>query len=267
MNFRFMRMVVLFAILMTMGSGVAIAQDPDDPCSPENIRLRVERAMTNYETFSPSDADTVDALATLATLQDGLDAIYSDCSAAIEAVAQDEAVALLDMLYEGGYVLYVRHTHTDRTQSDTDLSSCETQRNLSDQGREEASTLIAPYYEELGLPVSRLISTEYCRTRETAELGFGDPEIITRTDLTNTLADLLATAPDDGTNVVIVAHIGTLQSVTGLTEVPFAEGDTLIFAPLGEDGYELVGRIDLADWAFLAEVHAEMQEIEAEASE
>lgn len=266
-TFSLIRFVVALAIGFTFSSAVATAQDPNDPCSPENVHLRVDRAITNYETFSPSDSDPLAALESLETLQTSLNEIYEECDAALQLAEVENAMALLEMLNEGGYVLYVRHTHTDRSQSDTDLSSCETQRNLSDEGREQARTQIAPYYEELDLPVSRLISTEYCRTLETAQLAFGEPEIITRTELTETLDVLFATPPEDGTNVIIVAHIGTLQTVTGLTDAPFAEGDTLIFAPLGDDGYELVGHIALADWEFLAEVHADMMEMETESSE
>ena len=46
-----------------------------------------------------------------------------------------------DTLKQGGYVIYMRHPHTDKSKKDTDkknLENCATQRNLSDKGRQVA---------------------------------------------------------------------------------------------------------------------------------
>ncbi len=173
-----------------------------------------------------------------------------------EVVVQTTDLAVLtdtlNQLNEGGYVLYVRHTHTDRSRNDTDVrfGQCDQQRVLSEQGQEEA-LMIRTAYKQLALPVDLLISTQYCRTLETAVLAFGVPHVISRGDLSASLTQLLATQPPAGTNTIIVAHIGTLQNAIGLDDV-FEEGDTLIYRPNGDGTFEFAGRIGLNDWPVLA---------------
>lgn len=170
-----------------------------------------------------------------------------------------DATRILNMLQEGGYTVYVRHTHTDRFQTDTDLSDCTKQRNLSDQGRSEARA-IGEVFNQLELSVSRLISTQLCRTKETAELAFGEPEVIARSELFSQLEVLLSTFPAEASNVFIVAHIGMLDGATGLnvgTDIMFNEGDALLFKPLPEAKYEVAGYIALNDWPELLKVKLE----------
>src|SRR5262245_10249660 len=49
------------------------------------------------------------------------------------------------------------------------LDDCSTQRNLSDKGREQASALGA-VLRERGIRVTKVVSSEWCRAREAAEL-------------------------------------------------------------------------------------------------
>ena len=59
---------------------------------------------------------------------------------------------LIAALRQGGYVIYFRHAATDMTQTDSDLSRCETQRNLNAQGRADAR-VIGAAFQTLGIPV------------------------------------------------------------------------------------------------------------------
>ena len=167
-----------------------------------------------------------------------------------------EATNILNMLSTGGYTVYMRHTHTDRIRGDTDLTDCNKQRLLSEQGREEARA-IGTIFPQLDIPIGRLISTEYCRTKETTELAFGDDyEVLARADLFTQLTTLLGTPPAAGTNTFIVAHIGTLQEATGIktgNDIPFGEGDAIIFKPTAGGGYEIVKFIDVLAWSILLE--------------
>jgi len=252
---RLILIILMLGMALMMSQGVLIAQDDESSCTADAIPMNVEALMDDYGFASIIDSDLESALASLETLIDDLEGLYDSCNAVLLSEFADDAQMILDLLYEGGYVVYVRHTTTDRSQSDTDLAQCETQRNLNEQGRDEARD-IGIYYVTLNIPVSRLISTQYCRTLETAQLAFGEPEIINRDVLGDQLNDLLATAPDTGTNTFIVAHIGTL-GVTTITvgaggDTLFEEGDSLIFQPLGDDGYDLVGRIPLNYWEVMA---------------
>ena len=167
-----------------------------------------------------------------------------------------EATNILHMLSTGGYTIYVRHTHTERIRGDTDLTDCNKQRLLSEQGRDEARA-INTAFTQLDIPIGRLISTEYCRTKETTELAFGDDyEVIARASLYTQLTTLLGTPPATGTNTFIVAHIGTLQEATGIktgNSIPFGEGDAIIFKPNAGGGYEIAKFIDVQAWSILLE--------------
>jgi phosphohistidine phosphatase SixA len=50
---------------------------------------------------------------------------------------------------------------------------CTTQRNLNDQGRAEARRL-GELFRQRGVNVGAVLSSQWCRTRETARLAFGD---------------------------------------------------------------------------------------------
>jgi len=166
---------------------------------------------------------------------------------------------LLEALRHGGYVIYFRHAATDRTQADSDtqnLENCQTQRNLNDQGRADAR-LIGEAFRALAIPVGKVLSSAYCRTRETAELAFSQAELTQ--DLTGFPADLqeeriaaltlfLSTPPDPGANTVLVAHG---FNITNTADITLSEGEAAIFAPLGPDGFILIARLQPNQWSIL----------------
>ena len=85
---------------------------------------------------------------------------------------------LWDLLRAGGQVVVMRHASTDRSSADPPdfrLGDCSTQRNLSDAGREEARR-VAAAFRARGVPIGRVLSSQWCRCLETARLAFGEPE-------------------------------------------------------------------------------------------
>jgi hypothetical protein len=118
--------------------------------------------------------------------------------------------ALVAELRQGGYVIFFRHAATDMTQADSDLSRCETQRNLNAQGRADARA-IGMAFQSLGIPVGQVLSSGYCRAHDTAQLAFGRSELARdlsglpaaqREQRTAALRKLLATEPEAGRNSV-----------------------------------------------------------------
>ncbi len=214
--------IVLLLALMPISSVVAQEDALYEPaCDLVQFNVQVDALLTAYRGTRNIDFSTDGALASIAALQNDLDALYADCFEEQQTSRADRLTDLLERLQTGGYILYVRHTHTDRNgPGDTDRPGCETERNLSTRGREEAR-FINQYYTILQLPISELISTELCRTHDTAALAFGEPDtIIVRSELEATLADVLTVVPPAGTNTLIVAHIGTLDRNFGLP-IPF----------------------------------------------
>ncbi|MDH3763511.1 MAG: histidine phosphatase family protein [Gammaproteobacteria bacterium] len=175
---------------------------------------------------------------------------------------------LVDAMRAGGLNLYFRHAATVWSQSDDlrrqdDWLSCdpERMRQLSDDGRADAIA-IGDAMRELGIPVSQVLASPYCRTRETAELMrlgaishstdvmnlraaqyFGS-----RAAITATAQRLLASKPNSGGNRVIVAHGNVAREAT-----PYypAEGEGLVFRPDGDVNFTLIGRIEPRQWAQL----------------
>ena len=151
--------------------------------------------------------------------------------------------ALLAALRQGGFVLYFRHARTDFSQDDTDLSdlsNCATQRNLSAEARNQAR-LIGEGIAALAIPIGEVLSSELCRTRETAELAFGRTTLAP--DLTSfgtagseaeeqeraaALRRLLAMPPAPGMNTVLVGHLFNIQAAAS---IGLAEGEAAIFSP------------------------------------
>jgi len=52
-----------------------------------------------------------------------------------------------------------------------DLNDCRTQRNLSEEGRAQAQR-IGAFFRRQSVPVNGVWSSQWCRTRETADLAF-----------------------------------------------------------------------------------------------
>ncbi|MEA2514504.1 MAG: hypothetical protein QOJ59_3991 [Thermomicrobiales bacterium] len=182
--------------------------------------------------------------AVIATPEAGdLTAPGAAASPAPEQLAVDRA--LVGALRAGGYVIYFRHASTDFSQTDADrqdLADCSTQRNLDEAGSADARA-IGTAFRALAIPVGDVLSSEYCRIRETAELAFGrvtpSRDLTSRASTTGeaeraerieALRGLLSTPPPTGVNTVLVGHLFNLQDATGIS---IAEGEAAIFLPQG----------------------------------
>jgi broad specificity phosphatase PhoE len=175
----------------------------------------------------------------------------------------DADPALASALQRGGLVLALRHAATDFSKPDDDLvvlSDCGTQRNLSAEGRAGART-IGRGVRRLKLRIGSVLASPFCRTKETARIAFG--RFTVNTALLNTIVAehdarwrrqirsarrLLGTKPKPGTLTVLVTHGIVVQDMTGLT---LEEGETLVFRPLGNSRFRLLGRILAGEWRTL----------------
>jgi hypothetical protein len=90
--------------------------------------------------------------------------------------AELEGKALVEALQDGGYNIYFRHAPTDWGQHDRveaagDWTSCDPaeMRQLSLEGRAIARR-IGDAIRAIGLPVAKVLSSEYCRAWNTARL-------------------------------------------------------------------------------------------------
>jgi hypothetical protein len=170
--------------------------------------------------------------------------------------------ALLAALRAGGLIIYFRHTSTDFGQNDEQMSGyedCARQRNLTDQGRDEARRIGAEI-KRLGLPIGEVLASPFCRTMETARLIFGRAQATAavrggpaRPDSPDRYAELkqlLSTPPAPGTDLVIASHGNPFAAVAGTPYL--AEGEAAIIRPLGAQGFAIVARVRKDEWEKLA---------------
>ena len=80
---------------------------------------------------------------------------------------------LISELKEGGKVIFIRHAYAPGGGDpyNFDISDCDTQRNLSYNGKLQA-TKIGNLFKKNKIPIHRVISSEWCRCKETAFLSF-----------------------------------------------------------------------------------------------
>jgi phosphohistidine phosphatase SixA len=180
------------------------------------------------------------------------------------AVADEAALAsltsVLPELRAGGYVIYFRHGVTDQSvadDSEPDFSRCDTQRNLTDEGRAQAEQ-IGKAIHDLAIPIGTVITSPYCRTKDTASLAFGHYQVerdlyfalnvdtAERDRLTHALSRMLATPPEAANNTVIIAHTANLRESTGFWPKP--EGVAYVFKPMGMDQFVPVAKVLPDDW-------------------
>ena len=199
-------------------------------------------------------------------------AVFSFTVPAVPGLAQDRLSgrALVDALRQGGYVIYFRHAATDWSQKDQvtsvgDWLSCDPSRmrQLSDQGRAVARR-IGDAIRRLNIPVGRVLSSEYCRTRQTAQLMGLGPVVPTQAIMNMLVADMvggrqavierarreLGRKPEPGSNTILVAHGNLMRAASGAYT---GEAGAGIFLPMGDKKFVLVAELEPDNWIALAE--------------
>jgi phosphohistidine phosphatase SixA len=138
-----------------------------------------------------------------------------------------------------------------------DLKNCDTQRNLSAEGRAQA-TEIGHAFRALGITVATVSTSPFCRCKDTGKLAFGrfvvnnDLYFAINTDaektkaLAESLRKTLATAPPPGANAVIVSHTANLREAAGIWPKP--KGATYILRPLSGGCFEALAKVLPDDW-------------------
>lgn len=130
-----------------------------------------------------------------------------------------------DALDQPGSIAIMRHALAPGTgdPSSFTLGDCATQRNLSERGREQARRIGAAFRER-GINFSQVLSSQWCRTRETAELldlgAVSDAaslnsffqDFSSRDDQTAETLDLIRSSNG---RVMLVTHQVNISALTG----------------------------------------------------
>ncbi|MAW86803.1 MAG: histidine phosphatase family protein [Phyllobacteriaceae bacterium] len=166
---------------------------------------------------------------------------------AMPAAADD-----LSLLRQGGVVALMRHATAPGTGDPHDftLGDCTTQRNLSDEGREQARET-GQRLKEAGLAFGFVGTSQWCRTRETAELLDLGPvkdmpslnSFFSKPDRAKTQTDETITAIE-GMALDRPAMLVTHQvNITALTGVIPRSGEIVVARPDGDGALKVLGKI------------------------
>jgi broad specificity phosphatase PhoE len=186
----------------------------------------------------------------------------------VAAAAPDSPLSAAEVvaaLQRGGNIVYFRHADTGPASPEpptVDLTRCETQRNLNDNGRAQAQE-IGRQFRRLRIPVGAVFSSQFCRCKDTAQLAFGRFEVVptltgvargpefaqARRSASDGLRALLSTAPPLGENTVLISHGFNLIDLEGL--YLSVQGEAAIYQSDGAGGYSLLARVLPAEWSEL----------------
>lgn len=149
------------------------------------------------------------------------------------SLAQSDAAVPLS----AGNVILFRHALAPGTgdPEHAELNDCSTQRNLSEEGRAQARR-IGDFFQKQALPVETVWSSQWCRTRETADIAFpgkrrdqtafnsffGEPNAAPAQ--TNEARALLDAWRGNGLLVVVTHQV----NITALTGVVPASGEAVV---------------------------------------
>ena len=168
--------------------------------------------------------------------------------------------SLLAALRAGGLVLFCRHAATPDGVSDQSETERALQRNLSEEGRQQAIA-IGRAVRAARVKICPVFSSPMFRTRETASLAFGDSAVVVTPLLRGehpmrNLMKLILDGSPEKHNRVLMTHQGTLYRILTMFRRPeIREGDCVILRPDGETGtFEVVAKLGLADWERLAKL-------------
>ncbi|SNT27852.1 histidine phosphatase family protein [Tropicimonas sediminicola] len=154
-----------------------------------------------------------------------------------------------DALTEPGAIAVMRHALAPGTGDPAafTLGDCSTQRNLDERGREQARKIGAALRER-GITFDRVLTSQWCRTRETAELldvgSVSDAPVLnsffqdfsTRERQTREALDLIAQS--DG-RILLVSHQVNISALTGRG----TRSGEILAIQVTDDGVDVTGSV------------------------
>lgn len=168
----------------------------------------------------------------------------------VTSTASDQVWASLE---KGGQVVMIRHAITTPGVGDPPgmrLDDCSTQRNLTDQGRQDARRL-GEAFRARKIPVGAVLSSPWCRCIETARLAFGvTPEVwaplgnlFGRSELSAGQVREMRLRVGDyraAPNLIMVTHGSTIQALAGINP---NTAEMVILTPAGDGRFSVAGRL------------------------
>ena len=157
---------------------------------------------------------------------------------------------ILESLKEGGKIIFIRHAYAPGggDPQNFNINDCSTQRNLSDEGINQ-SKLIGEFFKTNKIKIDKVLSSEWCRCKDTAKFAFNDFETF---DALNSffsakfaknekkqIRDLkkFINKWESSKNLVLVTHYVVISS---MLNVATSSGEIVI----SNKNYQIIGSID-----------------------
>jgi phosphohistidine phosphatase SixA len=171
---------------------------------------------------------------------------------------------LLAALRKGGYNLFMRHAQANVGQDGNLLQTpnwwenCAIQRNISELGKEQARK-VGNAIRALQIPVDSVVSSQFCRNRDTAFLmGLGAIEITEDInhqigqrpgfDVNASRYKRLATPPAKGSNTLLISHTHGSPRTEERIMGGIQEAEIVVYQPDGKGNAEPIARIPPMEW-------------------
>jgi phosphohistidine phosphatase SixA len=164
-------------------------------------------------------------------------AITLMAAAVASPLTQAQAVDPVALLRAGACVVLLRHAVTEPGVGDPpefQLEVCRTQRNLSEAGQQDARR-IGTWFKRSQLQPRAVLSSAWCRCKDTAQLAFGQHNVWSA--LNSTFADRLAQPDQSGVLRQAMGRIPNGQfevwvthqvNITALTQLGPSMGEAII---------------------------------------
>ena len=161
----------------------------------------------------------------------------------------DENNVFWQALQSGGKVVLMQHAKLDDQVGDPFSldPSCFIERNLSDEGRQQAQA-IGQAFRDHQIKIDNVWASPHCRTKDTAQLAFGQYEIKPELRLIRALPEdqanqnmanikrLIADYTGDG-NLILVTHRPNIGELIHQRVQP---GYVAVIEPLGDGLFDLI---------------------------
>lgn len=149
------------------------------------------------------------------------------------------------LLRNGGQVVLINHAHAPGSgdPANFDVENCSTQRNLSDRGRQQARRMGALFFAKAA-PIELVLTSRYCRARDTAEMAFSDrtleeyaaldyaePGSEAQKEQTQAVLERIRNYTGAG-NLLMVTHGPNIEALVGITP---RDGEAIILSRGGDD--------------------------------
>ena len=170
-----------------------------------------------------------------------------------QAVEQD---IWAQMRENTGYVVLLRHAKTVSGTGDPrgfELDDCDTQRNLSEAGREQAKQ-IGREFRDRHIPVIQVLSSQYCRCLDTAsllDLGTVKPSPMLnsifedRTTATQQVEQTRQRILNHQNNKGVIVMVSHYANIVEISSTPPQEGEIVVVRADPQGDLEVIGQIQI----------------------